>query len=152
MQRIGRPRAEAGRGRAAALVIIRIGAGIVIFFFGFSKIAWILDSVSLASQLSDWLVDAPAASRWYVERVLPGAPVFARVVPVGAMFGGLALVLGCWTRIAAGLSLIVILSIHVADGSIFRYHYLTDPGRVTLVAALLGLMAGGARLPFSLRA
>ena len=42
-----------------------------------------------------------AVSRWYLERLMPGAPVFARSVPLGAMLGGLALTLGFWTRLAA---------------------------------------------------
>ena len=152
MQKIGRSRPETGKAQAAALVIIRMATGVVIFFFGFEKAAWLLDSAPLATQLSLWLPDAHVASRWYVERLLPGAPVFARLIPLGAMLGGVALALGCWTRMAAGLSLLVVLSIQIADGSMFRYAYLTDAGSLTLVAVLLGLMIGGGRLPFSLRA
>jgi uncharacterized membrane protein YphA (DoxX/SURF4 family) len=150
VQKFGKP-GTGGKGQAAALVIIRIAAGVAIFFFGFNRATWLLDSNPLATQLADWLPDAPAASRWYLERVLPGAPVFARLIPAGAMLGGIALVLGCWTRMAAGLSLLVVLSIHVADGSMFRYEYLTDAGSLTLAAALLGLLIGGGRLPLSLR-
>lgn len=152
MQNFGKPGPGGGKGQAAALVIIRMAAGVAIFFFGFNRAAWLLDSGPLAAQLADWLPDAPVASRWYLERLLPGAPVFARLIPAGAMLGGIALVLGCWTRMAAGLSLLVVLSIQVADGSMFRYEYLTeDAGSLTLSAVLLGLMIGGGKLPLSLR-
>ena len=151
MQKFGKPRTESGKGQAAALVIIRIAAGIAIFFFGFSRADWLLDSRPLTTQLSEWLANAPVTSRWFLERVLPGAPVFARLIPAGAMAGGLALVLGCWTRIAAALSLLGVLSIEIADGSILKYEYLNNAGRVTLAGALLGLMIGGGRLPLSLR-
>ena len=60
--------------------------------------------------------------------------MFARLIPVGAMLGGIALVLGCWTRMAAGLSLLVVLSIQVAAGSIFRYAYLTEVNGLPLAA------------------
>ena len=67
------------------------------------------------------------------------------------MLAGIALVLGCWTRMAAGLCLLVVLSIQVADGSMFRYESLADAGSLTLPAARLGLLIGGGRLPLSLR-
>ena len=75
------------------------------FFFGFEKASWLIDATPLATQLASWLPDAPTASRWYLERIIPGAPVFARVIPLGAMIGGVALAVGFWTRIAAAMSL-----------------------------------------------
>ena len=39
----------------------------------------------------------------------------------GAMLGGIALALGFWTRIAAAVSLVVVLSLQLAAGSMFRY-------------------------------
>jgi uncharacterized membrane protein YphA (DoxX/SURF4 family) len=151
VQKLGKPRAESVKGQAVALVIIRIAAGIAIFFFGFHRAGWLIDAAPLTAQLSAWLPTANVASRWYLERVLPGAPVFARLIPAGAMLGGIALVLGCWTRMAAGLCLLVVLSVEVAEGSIFRYAFLAETGRLTLAAVLLGLMIGGGRLPLSLR-
>ena len=85
-----------------ALVILRICVGVYMFFFGFEKSAWLLDATPVAAQLSSWLVDASPASRWYLERVIPGAPLFARLVPLASMAGGAGLVFGLWTRIAAG--------------------------------------------------
>ena len=60
-------------------------------------------------QLSSWLADAAPVSRWYLERHHAGPPVFARLVPLGEMVGGLALVLGFWTRLAAGMALLMVL-------------------------------------------
>lgn len=151
MQKSGRPRADSGKGQAAALVIIRIAAGVAIFFFGFNRADWLLDSRPLTAQLSEWMPNAPVASRWYLDRVLPGAPVFARLIPTGAMLGGLALVLGCWTRMAAALCLLGVVSIEVGDGSILTYSYFYKSGSVTLTGALLGLIVGGGNLPLSLR-
>ena len=90
-------------------------------------------------------LEAPPASRWYLERIIPGAPVFARAVPLGAMLGGLALALGIWTRIAAAMSLVVVLSLQLGAGSMFRYAYLMDASGLPLVGGLLALMIGGDR-------
>ena len=142
----------AGRkSQAAGLVVVRISAGIFIFFSGLEKASWMLDSTPLATQLSSWLTDAPPVSRWYLERLMPGVPVFARLLPVGAMVGGSALVLGFWTRMAAAVSLLMVLSFQVAAGSMFRYTYLTDVNGLPLAGALLGLVIGGGKLPLSVR-
>src|SRR5688572_20743990 len=105
-----------GRAQTAALVLLRVCVGVFMFFFGLDKAHWLLDATPLAAQLSSWLTDAPPASRWYLDRIIPGTPLFARLVPVGAMCGGIALAVGFWTRIAAALSLVVVLSLQFAAG------------------------------------
>jgi uncharacterized membrane protein YphA (DoxX/SURF4 family) len=137
--------AATGRAQMLALVMLRVCMGVFMFFFGLGKIAWLLDATPLTTQLSSWLVDAPPASRWYLERIIPGAPVFARVVPLGAMVGGMALALGFWTRIAAALSLLMVLSLQLGAGSMFRYAYLLDASGLPLVGGLLALVVGGER-------
>jgi uncharacterized membrane protein YphA (DoxX/SURF4 family) len=136
---------KSGRAQAAALLLLRVLLGVFMLFFGIDKASWLLDATPLATQLSSWLVEAPPASRWYLERIIPGAPVFARIVPLGAMLGGLALVAGFWTRMAALLSLVVILSLQLGAGSMFRYAYLSDASGLPLVGGLLALMIGGER-------
>src|SRR5688500_5872006 len=69
----------------AALILLRISIGVFMFFFGFDKVRWLIDGTLLATQLSSWLLVAPPVSRWYLERIIPGAPVFARAVPLAAM-------------------------------------------------------------------
>ena len=134
-----------GRAQAAALVVLRVLLGVFMFFFGLDKASWLLDATPLTTQLSSWLLEAPPASRWYLERMIPGAPVFARAVPLGAMLGGLALALGIWTRIAAAMSLVVVLSLQLGAGSMFRYAYLMDASGLPLVGGLLALIIGGDR-------
>jgi uncharacterized membrane protein YphA (DoxX/SURF4 family) len=134
-----------GRAQTAALVLLRLCVGVFMFFFGLDKAHWLLDATPLATQLSSWLTDAPAASRWYLDRIIPGAPVFARAVPIAAMAGGIALAVGFWTRIAAAVSLVVILSLQLAAGSMFRFAYLTDASGLPLIGALLAVIIGGER-------
>ena len=100
---------------------------------------------------SSWLTDAQPVSRWYLERIMPGAPVFARLLPLGALLGGVALVLGFWTRLAAGFSLLLVLGLQLAAGSMFKLGYLADAGGLLLAGVLLGLTVGGGKLPLSVR-
>ena len=136
---------RSGRAQAAALLLLRVLLGVFMLFFGLDKASWLMDATPLANQLSSWLIDAPPASRWYLERIIPGAPVFARAVPLGAMLGGVALALGFWTRVAAFGCLVVILSLQLGAGVMFRYAYLMDASGLPLVGSLLALMIGGDR-------
>lgn len=133
------------RAQTVALVLLRVSLGVFMLFFGVDRASWLMDSTPLATQLASWLPDAPPVSRWYLERIIPGAPVFARVLPLGAMVGGIALVLGFWTRIAAALSLVVVLSLQLGAGSMFRYAYLMDASGLPVVGGLLALLIGGER-------
>jgi len=79
------------RGAAAAprgvlglrLLAIMLG----VFFLGMSstKLAWFLDSSILLNKFQMiFLPKAPPVVRWYLETVcIPGAPLFARLVPLG---------------------------------------------------------------------
>lgn len=136
-------RIPGGRAQTVALVLLRVVLGVYVFFFGFEKASWLLDAGPLTAQLTQWLLDAPSASRWYLERLMPGAPVFARVVPLGAMVGGIALAVGLWTRMAAAMSLVIVLSLQLGAGSMFRFSYLMDASGLPLVGGLLALTIGG---------
>lgn len=143
-------KAVGAKGQTASLLIVRLCAGVFMFFFGLDKASWLLDSTPLQTQLSLWVTDAVPVSRWYLERIMPGAPVFARIIPLGSMVAGVALTLGFWTRMAAAVSLVMVLSLQLAAGSMFRPAYLSDASGLPLIGALLALVIGGAKLPFSL--
>jgi uncharacterized membrane protein YphA (DoxX/SURF4 family) len=132
-----------GRAQTVALRILRISIGVFMFFEGFERVSWLLDAGPLAAQLASWLPDAPPASRWYLERIIPGAPVFARVVPLGSMAGGMALVLGFWTRISAAMLLLIVLGLQLGAASMFRLAYLGDASGLPLVGGLVALVVGG---------
>jgi uncharacterized membrane protein YphA (DoxX/SURF4 family) len=131
--------------------VIRVTLGVYFFFVGLSKAAWLLDSTPWTNQLSQWLADATPMSRWYLDRIMPGAPIFARIIPVAEMIGGLALALGFWTRLAASLCLVMVLNVQLASAALFKYPYFADAAGLPLVGALTGLVIGGGKLPLSLR-
>ncbi len=145
----GAPGYESGRKtrgglpQVVALVILRVCVGVYMFFFGLEKSAWLMDATPVAAQLSSWLVDAAPASRWFLERVIPGAPIFARLIPLASMAGGAGLVFGLWTRMAAALSVVAVLSLQLGSGVMFRYAYLADASGLPLAGALTALIISG---------
>ena len=136
----------AGGLRALSLIM-----GAFLIFMGTNKLAWFTDSGFLIWELQQWRELAPAVSRLYLETVaIPGAPLFARVVPLGELSAGAALVCGFRVRLAATVALLMILNFHFASGIIFTYGYLTNGYGLPVVGSLVALAIGGTRLPFSL--
>ena len=136
------------------LVIVRIFTGVFFLFEGIGKLGWILNSSILSGRFNGWLSEAApgSMSRWYLEHVaIPGTAVFARLVPLGELSAGVALIAGIWTPLAAFLAFVMVLNIHIASGTIFRYAFLTNGYGLPVLGSTLGLALGGIRLPLSLR-
>jgi uncharacterized membrane protein YphA (DoxX/SURF4 family) len=125
------------------LVVLRLTLGVFMVWFGFDRASWLLDAGPIASQLSAWLAEATPVSRWYLERIIPGAPVFARIVPLASLVAGVALAFGLWTRLAAIVSLCAVLSLQLGEGAMFRLSYLGDPDGLLPIGALLALAIAG---------
>ncbi len=136
------------------LAVLRIFLGVFFLFEGLGKVAWLADSGILVSRLAGWMSDAGAApaTRWYLSHLaMPGAAVFARLVPVGEIAAGIALIGGVWTRAAAALAFLMVLNFHVASGALFHMAFLTNGYGLPVLGATLALAVGGLRLPLSLR-
>jgi uncharacterized membrane protein YphA (DoxX/SURF4 family) len=145
---------SSGSGTGPALLAIRILALLLGVFFlaqGLNKLAWLLDGSILAERLQNWMRDAPPSVRWYLETVLPGAPLFARLVPLAELGAGMALMVGFWPRLAAGLACVMVLNFHFALGSFFQWEALRDGALLPVVGGLLAIAIGGTRLPWSVR-
>ena len=145
------PIKRTGGGGGYGLAILRILVGVFFLFQGIDRLKWLIDSQPLATELAAYLKTATVANRWYVDRILPGLPVFARLVPLGELFAGLALIAGFWTRLTAGLALLMVLNFHVAAGTLFQYSFLTNGMGLPVLGSLLALAMGGGRLPWSLK-
>jgi uncharacterized membrane protein YphA (DoxX/SURF4 family) len=124
-----------------------------VFFLGMSstKFAWFLDSSILLNKFQMiFLPKAPPIVRWYLETVcIPGAPLFARLVPLGEMVVGLSLIAGFWTRMAAMVALLMVLNFHFATSAFWSVDFLRDGTGLPVLGGLLVLAINGARLPFS---
>ncbi len=138
--------------QGTGLAIARIAIGIFFLFEGLGKIRWFANAGILAGNFNQWLGGAGPASRWYLERIaIPGVSYFARLVPLGEICSGLALITGFWTPVFAFIAFFMALNFQFASGALFRFSFLTSGYGFPVLGTTLGLAIGGVRLPWSLR-
>ncbi len=138
--------------QGTGLAVARIAIGVFFIFEGLGKIRWFANSSILAGTFAQWLTTAGPASRWYLERIaIPGAGYLARLVPLGEICSGVALVLGFWTPLFALIAFFMALNFQIASGAIFKFNFLTSGYGLPVLGTTLGLAIGGVRLPWSIR-
>ena len=140
--------------QGTGLTLLRIFIGVFFIFEGLGKIRWFVNTSQLAGMFSSWSQTAApgSASHWYLQHVaLPGLSVFARLVPLGEITSGLALVLGFWTPFFAFVAFFMALNFQLASGAVFKYSFLTSGYGLPVLGATLALVIGGVRLPWSIR-
>ncbi len=131
-----------------ALRFLAVMLGVFFLAMGLSKIEWLLDSDLLAARFARWLPDAAPYARWYLENVaIPGAPLFARLVPIGELCAAIALIVGIRVHVAAAVTLVMVLNFHFAT-SAFSWEFLRDGTGPPVLGALFALAMAGRRLPF----
>ena len=133
--------------RALSLVM-----GLFLVLMGYGKLGWFADSGYLTYQLEEWISFEPVAiSRWYLEWVaLPGAPLFARLVVLGELAAGAALIAGFRIRITGAVALAMVVNFHFASGIMFTPGYFTNGYGPPVIGGLIALAIGGnRRLPYS---
>jgi uncharacterized membrane protein YphA (DoxX/SURF4 family) len=136
---------------AVGLRVLSVMLGVFLIFMGLDKIGWLIDSGFLTRRLQEWYIAAPPLSRWYLETIaIPGAPLFARLVLFGELAAGAAMLCGVKIRLAAVLSLLMVLNFHFASDVLLHYSYLNNAYGPPVLGGLLALAIGGTRLPFSL--
>lgn len=142
----------AANNQARGLTALRLCLGVFFLFEGLGKIGWLMDPSPLAAQLTGYLQTANQWNRGYLETVcIPGAAVFARLVLLGELATGTALILGAYARYAAIVAFLMVLNIHFASGAIFQYRFLTNGFGLPVLGGLLALAIGGAALPLSVK-
>ena len=140
-----------GGSGAGGLRVLSLFMGTFLIFMGYGKLGWFTDSSFLVAELRGWWGSAPAVSRWYIDTVaMPGAPLFARLVPFGELAAGAALLAGFRVRLAAAVALAMVLNFHFAMGVMFQLAYLTNGFGLPVVGGLAALALGARRLPFSI--
>lgn len=129
-----------------ALTVVRVlGVAVGLFFVAMAanKLVWLGDSSLLLSRFDRWLEQATGPAHWYLLHVArPGAPLFARVVPLAELAAGLALIAGVCPRGTSLLALLMVINFHVATGALFQWDFLRDGAGPPLLGALLALYVG----------
>jgi uncharacterized membrane protein YphA (DoxX/SURF4 family) len=128
-----------------AFFAVRIALGVFFVFEGWDKLPWMTNPGLLATALQKWADAGVPVSKWYIETILiPGVSVFARLVFLGEVATGLALLSGVWLRPAAVIAFLMVLNIHFAHSSIFQYGFLSKGDGLPILGGLLALaIAGG---------
>ncbi len=138
--------------QGTGLAVTRICIGVFFLFEGLGKVRWFTNTSILAGNFAQWANGAGPMSRWYLERIaVPGLPYFARLVPLGEICSGLALIFGVWTPLFALIAFFMAFNFQFASNSIFRYGFLTSGYGLPVLGSTLGLAIGGVRLPWSIR-
>jgi uncharacterized membrane protein YphA (DoxX/SURF4 family) len=143
-----------GKASPAVLALRFLAAMLGVFFLaqGLNKLPWLLDSALLSDRFVNWERDAPPSVRWYIDTIArPGAPLFARLIPLAELATAFSLMLGFWPRLSAALACVMVLNFHFALGSFYQWEALRDGALLPVVGGLLAIAAGGARLPYSVR-
>lgn len=132
--------------RGAALTMLRICLGVFFVFEGLGKIRWFGNASLLTDQLTGWAHAVPPGS-WaarYLGRVaLPYAAYFARLVPLGEIASGVALVVGVWTPVFAFVAFFMALNFQFASGALFKYSFLTSGYGLPVLGGTLALSLAG---------
>ena len=120
--------------------MLSIALGVFLIFMGLDKVDWLMDSSLLIRRLQEWRESASADGPVVLDTIaIPGAPVFARLVLVGELAAGAALLCGIKVRWAASVALLMVLNFHFASDVLFHYSYLTNAYGPPVVGGLLAL-------------
>ena len=136
---------------AKGLRLLSVVLGIFLISMGYGKLDWAADSSLLENELRNWWGAAPPISQLYIDWfAMPLRGVLARLVLLGELTTGLALVAGYHLRPAALAALFMILNFHFAMGLLFSSAYLTNGYALPVVGGLAAVAVGARRLPYSL--
>jgi len=138
------------------LTVLRICIGVFFLFEGLGKIRWFTDSSILRGMFAEWSrsVASGSVAQMYLDRIaVPGAAIFARLVPLGEITCGLALIAGFMTPVFAFVAFFMALNFQIASGAAFKYSFLTSGYGLpvlgsTLALTLAGASPGRAKKPF----
>jgi uncharacterized membrane protein YphA (DoxX/SURF4 family) len=135
--------------QSAGILVLRVSLGVFFVFEGLGKIRWFSNPSILAGQLNSWLQAAPSGSisHLYLTNVaIPGTAIFARLVPLGEIVSGLAMIAGVWTPLFAFIAFFMALNFHIGSGALFKYSFLTNGYGLPVLGGTLALaLAGGGR-------
>ena len=138
--------------QGTGLTLLRILIGVFFLVQGLGHLRWLLDASTLSQQFAKWQHAVPSGSisAHYLQRVaVPFAAVLARLVPLGEIGAGLAMIAGFWTTLFAFIAFVMVVNFHIASGAIFTYGFLTNPYGLPVLGGTLALAIGGSRLPLS---
>ena len=134
-------------------MVLRLFVATFFIFEGLGRLRWFTDASILATELEGWsraLVPGSISAR-YLGYLMPHSAWLARLVPLGEIVSGLAMLVGFWTPLFAFIAFLMVLNYQIASGLLFQYRFLANGHGLPLLGATLALTIGGVRLPLSVR-
>jgi thiosulfate dehydrogenase (quinone) large subunit len=136
-----------GARAATALRVLSIALGVFFLANGLGKISWFTNPSELAGFFKRWSATASMWNQWYLAYVaIPALPFWQRLVPLGEMSVGLALILGIQLRLAALVGLFMVCNISIAGGAFFRPNVLINGNVLPVLGGLLTIVIGARAL------
>ena len=126
----------------AGLLVLRVSLGVFFLFEGIGKIRWFGNSSILAGQLACWAQSRrpdSLAGRYLAKIALPWVAYLARLVPLGELACGAALIVGFWTPLFAFIAFFMALNFQFASGALFQYSFLTSGYGLPVLGGTLAL-------------
>jgi uncharacterized membrane protein YphA (DoxX/SURF4 family) len=146
------PLPRRARTTGAPMRVIAVCLGVFLIAMAMNKLAWLGEPSILRDRFVNWRPTAVPVVQWYLDHVaIPGAPIFARLVPLGEMAAGVALVAGYRVRVAAALALFMIVNFQFATGAFFEPAFFRDGTGLPVIGGLLAIALDKSRPPWSLR-
>jgi len=128
--------------------VLRVCIGVFFVFEGIGKISWFANPSILAATFNDWSHSAApgSISNWYLHRIaVPFVATLARLVPLGELSAGVALLADFWAPLFAFLAFFMALNFQIASGALFRYSFLTSGYGLPVLGSTLALALAGTR-------
>lgn len=138
----------------AGLTVLRLCLGVFFLFEGLGKIRWFGNQALLANQLTGWADAVPPQSwtgRYLAMVAMPYVGYLARLVPLGEISCGVAMIIGLWTPLFAFIAFFMALNFQFASAALLKYSFLTSGYGLPVLGGTLALAIGGTRLPWSIR-
>jgi thiosulfate dehydrogenase [quinone] large subunit len=101
--------------------------------------------------LDRYAFEAHRVTQWYLTSVaVPGVETWARLIPMGEMAIGVALILGLLTLPTLIVSSLLVINYQIATGTLFSPAFFFSPYALLLLSTILILMFSKAGDRFSL--
>lgn len=123
-----------------AILLLRLTIGTLFLLAGMGKVnhGWMHSPEPLVLQLGEFHQHASNYQLTYLNNVaIPYASVWSKLITVGEIAVGIALLIGLLTRLAAIVAIFMILNFHAANGNLFSWGFFENPYAALLLAGLL---------------
>jgi uncharacterized membrane protein YphA (DoxX/SURF4 family) len=125
--------------KSAHLFYLRLAVGIFFLTEALQKTGWLSSAEPLLGSLNNYLKrGVHEISQWYLNTVaIPYAEVWARMMFFGELLIGISLIIGLWTRVSLPIAILMVLSFHLANGTLLSWAFFSSAYALLLLSCLV---------------